>query len=35
MQLASKKSYAIIEKIVINAQKYFPDILHKYSVINF
>lgn len=29
MQLASKKMYNNIEKIIINSQKYFPGLLHK------
>ena len=29
MQLASKKNNNIVEKIVKNAQKYFPGLLHK------
>lgn len=29
MQLASKKNYVLLEKIVNHSQKYFPGILHK------
>jgi hypothetical protein len=29
MQLASKRVYNSLEKIIVNAQKYFPGLLHK------
>jgi carbon monoxide dehydrogenase subunit G len=29
MQLASKKILDALQKIIANAQKYFPDILHR------
>lgn len=29
MQLASKKTYGILERIILGAQKYFPGILYK------
>ena len=29
MQLASKKTYAIVEKIILGAQKYFAGMLYK------